>query len=376
MNTTSMKPFLLKAALCLLITNNVLAQKKAPQFLIKAKIAHFTDSLLFLNYGTLSASSLDSAVVKNGVFTFKGHVKEPVVAMIFTKNFKVKIDLYIENTNIAVEGDANSQFKYKVTGTGTTKEYEQLNQRFMDNRIRTVALFQKAYDLKNAGDTVAAKQLQARADSQYHWEYKARHEYIAGHPKSYISAFELLGYTTTITLRNSIKLFNGLDASIKESNVGKEIAARIELLSKVEEGKPAQEFTQSTPDGKSVTLSSYKGRYVLVEFWASWCGPCRAENPNLLKQYQLYNNKGFDILSVSLDNNKDNWLKAVEKDALPWTQVSDLKGWSNEVAVLYGIRAVPASFLIDPAGNIVATGLRGETLNKKLETLFGQVPAN
>ncbi|OQP59064.1 hypothetical protein A4R26_21525 [Niastella populi] len=366
----------MKAALCLLITNNALAQKKAPQFLIKAKIANFTDSLLFLNYGTLSASSIDSAVVKNGVFTFKGHVKEPAVAMIFTKNFKVKIDLYLENSNIAVEGDANSQFKYKVTGTGTTKEYEQLNQRFMDNRIRTVALFQKAYDLKNAGDTVAAKQLQARADSQYQWEYKARHEYIAGHPKSYISAFELLGYTTTITLSNSIKLFNGLDASIKESNIGKEIAARIELLSKVEEGKPAQEFTQSTPDGKPVTLSSYKGRYVLVEFWASWCGPCRAENPNLLKQYQLYNNKGFDILSVSLDNNKDNWLKAVEKDALPWTQVSDLKGWSNEVAVLYGIRAVPASFLIDPAGKIVATGLRGETLNKKLETLFGQVPAN
>ncbi len=86
----------------------------------------------------------------------------------------------------------------------------------------------------------------------------------------------------------------------------------------------------------------------MVEFWASWCGPCRAENPNLLKQYQLYNSKGFDILSVSLDNNKEYWLKAVEKDALPWTQVSDLKGWRNEVAVLYGIRAVPASFLNRP----------------------------
>jgi peroxiredoxin len=292
--------------------------------------------------------------------------------MLFTKNFKVKIDLYIDNGNITVAGDADTQFNYSVTGTGATKEFEQLNQQFLDNRRRTIALFQKAYDLKKSGDSVTANQLQAQADSQYHWEYKARHEYIAAHPKSYISAFELLGYTSTITLRNAIKLYDGLDASIKKSNVGKEIVSRIELLSKVEEGKPAQNFTQSTPDGKSVQLANYKGRYVLVEFWASWCGPCRAENPNLLSQYKLYNSKGFDILSVSLDNNKDYWLKAVEKDALPWTQVSDLKGWNNEVAVLYGIRAVPASFLIDPTGKIVATGLRGETLNKRLETLFNK----
>lgn len=370
-----MRSVFLKGLLFLLISNNALSQKKAPQFLIKAKIAHFTDSLLFLNYGTLGASNLDSAVVKNGVFTFKGHVNEPAVAMIFTKNFKVKIDLYIENTNITVAGDADARFTYSVTGTGTVKEYEQLNQRYMDNRRKTIALYEKANDLKKSGDSIAAVKIQVQADSQYHWEYTHRHEYIATHPKSYISAFELLGYTTTITLRNSIKLYDGLDASVRSSNVGKEIAARIELLSRVEEGKPAQEFTQTTPDGKSVTLASYKGRYVLVEFWASWCGPCRAENPNLLKQYELYNKKGFDILSVSLDKDKEQWLKAVEKDALPWTHVSDLKGWNNEVAVLYGIRAVPASFLIDPAGKIVATGLRGETLNKKLETLFGKTPA-
>jgi peroxiredoxin len=197
-------------------------------------------------------------------------------------------------------------------------------------------------------------------------------KYISEHPNSYIGAKELLAYTSTNTLNESIKLFNGLSAAIRESQVGKEIADRIALLSKVEEGKPAQDFTQSTPDGKSIRLSSYKGRYVLLEFWASWCGPCRAENPNLLKQYTLYNNKGFDVLSVSLDSDKGNWQKAIDKDGLPWTHVSDLKGWNNAVAVLYGIRAVPASFLIDPSGVITATGLRGETLNKKLESLFGK----
>ena len=118
MNTSSMRPFFLKAVICLLISNSALAQKQAPQFLIKAKIAHFTDSLLFLNYGTLGASLLDSAVVKNGVFTFKGHVNEPAVGMLFTKNFKVKIDLYIDNVNITVAGDADTQFNYSATGTG------------------------------------------------------------------------------------------------------------------------------------------------------------------------------------------------------------------------------------------------------------------
>ncbi|WP_205513855.1 TlpA disulfide reductase family protein [Longitalea arenae] len=365
-----MRRALLKAALFLLITNSALAQKKAPQFIINAKVAHFTDSVVYLNYGTLGSSKTDTAKVKNGAFTFKGHVNEPVPGFIFSKTFRVKVDLYIENTPIMVTGDADSMYNTKVTGKGVVQEFEAFNQQLMDNRKRTIALFQKAYELKQAGDTVAAKELQAKADSQYNWEFKARHQYIADHPKSYIAAKELLAYTSTNTLANSIKLFNGLDASIKATNVGKEIAARIDLLSKVEEGKPAQNFTQSTPDGKPVQLTDYKGRYVLVEFWASWCGPCRAENPNLLKQYQLYKAKGFDILSVSLDNNKDYWLKAVEKDALPWTQVSDLKGWNNEVAVLYGIRAVPASFLIDPAGKIIATGLRGETLNKKLESLF------
>ncbi len=372
MNKTSLRPLLLKAAALLLVASPAVAQKKVPQFVITAKVAHFTDSVVYLNYGTLGSSKTDTVKVTNGSFTFKGHVNEPVPGFIFSKTYKVKIDLFIENTPISIVDDVDSVYSTKVTGKGATKEFQEFNEKLMDNRKRTIALFQKIYDLKQAGDSVAAKALQAKADSQYAWEFKARIAYPGEHPKSYVGAKELLGYTSTNTLGSAIQMFDKLDPSIKESNIGKEIAARIELLSKVEEGKPAQEFTQSTPDGKSVKLANYKGRYVLIEFWASWCGPCRAENPNLLKQYNMYNNKGFDILSVSLDKEREPWVKAVEHDALPWTQVSDLKGWNNEVAVLYGIRAVPASFLVDPSGKIVATGLRGETLNQKLESLFGK----
>lgn len=134
-------------------------------------------------------------------------------------------------------------------------------------------------------------------------------------------------------------------------------------------GKPALEFTQNDSKGKPVTLSSFRGQYVLIDFWASWCGPCRAENPAVVKAYHAWHSKGFTILSVSLDDNKDRWLAAIKKDGLDWTQVSDLKSWQNSVATLYGVQGIPMNFLLDKDGKIIAKGLRGDDLEKKLTEL-------
>jgi len=160
---------------------------------------------------------------------------------------------------------------------------------------------------------------------------------------------------------------------LAEAKQKKENMARAEVIAKKTAiGATAMDFTQNNTTGKPVKLSDYRGKYVLLDFWASWCGPCRAENPNVLDNYEKYHSKGLEILAVSLDDKKDAWLKAIKDDGLEWAHVSDLKGWKNEVAKKYNINAVPSNFLIDKEGKIVAVDLRGEELTQKLGEIFGK----
>lgn len=340
---------------------------KPESFTVNGNLTNFKDSVVFLTYGTFDDTKIDSARVINGKFSFKGKVEEPVQGMLFSRDYRVRLDLFVDKGAINVKGATDDM---KVSGSKLVNEYALFNEEIMANRKRVNGLFTEAWNAKQAGDTAKAKLLEADGNKYYAYEYEIRKNYIKAHPSSPISARELLMYVNNKTLTECLPMYEALNATVKSSLQGQELTRRMELLKKLKTGNQALPFAQASADGQTITLENYKGKYVLLEFWASWCGPCRAENPNLRKQVDIFGPKGFNVLGISLDKARDPWIKAIEKDGLTWTQVSDLKGWNNEIAVAYGVKAVPANFLIDPSGHIIAQDLRGEVLNEKLKEIF------
>lgn len=210
-------------------------------------------------------------------------------------------------------------------------------------------------------------------------EYKSqRHvkidSFIRQHPASLVSAYALyrdFSYRLSPEeIRSNLAL---LDPSLAQTPYVQTLEELIGTLEVVAVGKQAPDFTANNEDGNPVKFSEHldgEGEYVLLDFWASWCGPCRRENPNIVRAYNKYKDKGFDVFAVSLDKSKERWLEGIEKDSLTWTHVSDLLFWDSEPAKLYGVRAIPANFLIDKNGIIVAKNLKGEDLDKTLNDLL------
>lgn len=314
----------------------------------------------------------DSSKVTNGKFSFKGSVSEPTTAGL-SNRVDQAISFILENADFSLTGETGNIEEAQLEGGGPTqKEKTDLELSQAQLNMEMQALGPKFQELANKKDTVGLIALSKESEVISGKLAAMELAFIKTHPKSFQSLFLLWQLKEQLTIDEVNKIYNGLDPIVRNSAVGKRARKNFDGIVKNSVGQIAPGFTQNDVDGKPVNLSSYRGKYVLVDFWASWCAPCRAENPNLVKTYARYAPKGFEILGVSLDNKEENWKKAIADDGLKWKHVSDLKGWQNAVSQLYGVRGVPASYLIDPQGVIVAKDLRGDELDRFLADIFNQ----
>lgn len=358
--------------------------KNEQSFTIEGSVAALQKpAKIYLSVRSKGDSKLDSAVVKDGKFVINGTLEEPSMAYLVMKVQDSTLQLedhgqrkrdvltvFIEKGTIKIDTQ-DSICNATVTGSAANDDFLRLNGLLKGVTGQLNELQQQYRQLYMAKDEEGMKKLEPRFDELEASQNKIMGEYLKNNTGSPIALFVLGQYAGyEINPAEIEPIYNKLNKSLRNTPSGKQFAGWLAVAKKTAVGQPGMDFAQPDADGRSVSLTAFKGKYVLVDFWASWCGPCRAENPNVLKAYSKFKDRGFDVLAISMDEKKDKWLAAVQADNLPWTHVSDLKGWNNAAAELYGIRAIPQNVLINPEGMIVAKNLRGDALEKKLEEVI------
>ena len=331
---------------------------------MQGNIVGLTEKTLLFAYHTDTGFVIDTLQVDNGKFNWSKTLKGPQKAMLFLPYESVP--LFIEPGNMIVNGNVATPDTLSVTGSKINDEAKAFYRTFNDLSSERDAILQKL-DSSSDADRPALR----RREAEINVEWKRRqHAYLKANPSHIISVNLVHQIVSRDGYDEGLKAFKYLNDDVKLSSQGKQISTDLDVMSKSRIGAIIPDFIQNDPDGNPIKFSDFRGKYVYVDFWASWCVPCRAENPNVLKAYEKHKDKNFTVIGVSVDSDLNSWKKAIQDDKMPWTMVSDLKGTKNEIAVYFGIRGVPSTLLIDPKGRIIAKDLVGNKLHHKLDELF------
>jgi peroxiredoxin len=359
--------------LILFIPRLLFAQTNLP-YIIKGKIGQVSSpAKVFLLRG---GQILDSATLQKGLFELRGTNNEPKeVELVLQPNGNMKnafsgssnrVRLFLEPSPVTILCN-DSLPNAQIIGSKITVEYNQLQALLspVSSKLKKFITDNRIASIEQRNSQIFREKMRLRFSTinrEFQQVYAA---FIRDNPNSWVS-LDALSYigNGSPSYEEIQPLYSAFAPVLKDSESGRKYGILVQELKKVSIGKQAPIFSQKSFNGQSVSLRDYRGKYVLINFWASWCGPCREEHPDLKQIYQSHRNRRFDILSVSLDavDTQGKWLKAIADDGLPWTQVSDLRGFKNEVAILYHVQAIPQNFLINPEGIIIASNVHAAEL--------------
>ena len=359
--------------LSLIVLTGLSGCENKPAYNISADFTGQTDQeyilLQLVKDGELE--TVDSAQLIDSKVQFEGVLESPQMVYLKVGDSRKVVNFFGENSEISVQVNLDDLENAVITGSAVHDEFVAFKDYMAPIDERDQKLREDYREASMNGDQEKMEQLRAESENIYNDQQEMLYQYIEDKKSSYMAPFVIRRYLVYELDENELdSLLQNLDPAIHNSLDYMSLNERMETLRRVAVGKEATDFILNDPDGNPIALSSFRGKVLLVDFWASWCGPCRRENPNVVKLYNDFKDKGFEILGVSLDESHDKWIGAIEADELTWPHVSDLEGWSSAAGKLYGINSIPATVLLDRDGVIVAKNLRGDALRKKLEELY------
>jgi len=365
--------FLAIASLTLLFGCDSFNKEKNPAYTINASISGLADStsviLNLVRDGDLQA--FDTAYLNNSLVSFKGILESPEMIYLRVGNTRKLINLFGENSQISIKVNIDSIDQAKVTGSSAHDDLMDFKA-YMKPIDERSAMINAAYNTASAtGDEAKVNEILDQYEALRGEQVVMIKEFVASKPASFISPYIIRNYLSyDMDYPELDSLLTLLDSGVYRSKDYQNLFEHVTTLQNVAVGMPAVDFALNDTTGNPIAISSFKGEYLLIDFWASWCGPCRRENPNVVALYNDFKDKGFEIIGVSFDDDGNKWVNAIHQDGLTWPHVSDLKGWGSAAGKLYGINSIPATVLLDRDGVIIAKNLRGDALRKKLEELY------